>query len=470
MAHIYEHAKLVTACMGLEAWDGTIASQLQQSWWSDSAQINAMSAHQVQSGLIALLEKKYWSRLWICQELYFARKIYILYGTTALQWAEFYEAYESSDIKLTTYCHMLLHMVNERQLRDSQPHVPSRSSRMASRFFRHRTAVKAPQPTLEELLEFTQEAECADPRDRIYGILKLCEETETITVDYAEDEANLMIRLMKSWHSTRSIVDQLQLLARTLRIDQGTQQSILQAPIRQPSIDTRNEGFRRLSVEWDTRLALTRQSLSGVPKLYSIIDQAPEGHLCAETLLPSTSSTDEIAKFFTTQNSSLTALLTGESAQKLVFSFGLPVAVLCSTARKGDHIVSFGDLMLPPVDASWPSRPVLVLRKDESGRQNEFGLRVIGQGIVLPWAISSARQERDRRTLHIRDVGNELIVGMARFELLDCPTNIDNWMTFNQIPLYNYYEKYRAVGLENIPPERHAQGLASLHSESQGNA
>ncbi|RMZ90910.1 hypothetical protein DV736_g1877, partial [Chaetothyriales sp. CBS 134916] len=111
--------------------------------------------------LLRFCSLTYWTRCWIIQEFLQAKRIEVLCGTARLEWTYFDKVF--LDIRdLDTYPDYLAS-----ELKTFLNTVPSR---LTARRLLHRTS------RLEELLHEFYDAQCAEPRDKVYGLLGIAQD------------------------------------------------------------------------------------------------------------------------------------------------------------------------------------------------------------------------------------------------------------------------------------------------------
>ncbi|RMD43004.1 hypothetical protein DV735_g2087, partial [Chaetothyriales sp. CBS 134920] len=111
--------------------------------------------------LLRLCNLTYWTRCWIIQEFLQAKRIEVLCGTALLEWIHFDKVYLNIR-ELETYPDYLA-----LELKDFLNTVPSR---LTARRLLHRTS------RLEDLLHEFYDAQCAEPRDKVYGLLGIAQD------------------------------------------------------------------------------------------------------------------------------------------------------------------------------------------------------------------------------------------------------------------------------------------------------
>ncbi|KAL8650250.1 MAG: hypothetical protein Q9226_005219 [Calogaya cf. arnoldii] len=118
--------------------------------------------------IVWLLKRSWFSRLWIWQEVYLARSgANVICGDDTISWEDLRKAIYALCLQPGPY-----------HVRDIVE-IVDRATRI--------TFVDA-KKSLKEVLERTKHAQCSDPRDKIYGVLNLVEETQksSIQPDYTK--------------------------------------------------------------------------------------------------------------------------------------------------------------------------------------------------------------------------------------------------------------------------------------------
>ncbi|KAL8392481.1 hypothetical protein RB595_002607 [Gaeumannomyces hyphopodioides] len=104
----------------------------------------------------ALQTDKYWSRVWVLQEIGRARRLRVCFGSACIPWDDF--------IKLQT-----LHNCDSNGGGPLWLHLKLRVER---------------QHTLKQLLDDHQKSNCSEPRDKVYGLVGLASDASRFPVDY----------------------------------------------------------------------------------------------------------------------------------------------------------------------------------------------------------------------------------------------------------------------------------------------
>jgi hypothetical protein len=143
---------------------------------SDSESIGNFDP-KIRKAKIALLNRSYWSRLWIVQEIVMASKRLVLCGDVVCSWTLLKRAVDRLANK-STKAHCVVKAQGESILQ------------------------RTPAETLVDLLWWFDGQECEDPRDKIYGLLGLLfhlDETDApLTADYRKSEREVLVDVVQS--------------------------------------------------------------------------------------------------------------------------------------------------------------------------------------------------------------------------------------------------------------------------------
>ena len=135
-----------------------------------------------------ICERMYWTRLWVFQELKFAKQISLMCGDEIVQFARLAEPLADT----------FPYGIDD----EARPGVPG--------LMRHSAAARMVElcgqntPTsLWILLQFTQHLNCYDPRDKVYALLSIAKSgADGIEADYTMSLPELMNRVLSNLHST----------------------------------------------------------------------------------------------------------------------------------------------------------------------------------------------------------------------------------------------------------------------------
>jgi hypothetical protein len=186
MGVVYSEASKVIVWLGLPAANSNAAFEFIADGDAASLDIQA-GAYEVSNpfhptnlnAFFALCERGYWSRLWVVQEIVLAKELMVRCGPDAATWTAFSRAlqgYENCD-----------------RIKSSLPYLFDRQR--SDRYYECR---------LLNLLEACQASKCADPRDKVYGLLGLandCGEDELV-VDYSKTVYEVYTDVI-AFHSSR---------------------------------------------------------------------------------------------------------------------------------------------------------------------------------------------------------------------------------------------------------------------------
>lgn len=192
MGLVYSEASKVIVWLGLPAANSNAAFEFIADGDAASLDIQA-GAYEVSNpfhttnlnAFFALCERGYWSRLWVIQEIVLAKELMVRCGPDVATWRAFSRAlqgYEHYD-----------------RIKSSLPYLFDRQR--SDRYYECR---------LLNLLEACQASKCADPRDKVYGLLGLandCGEDELV-VDYSKTVYEVYMDVI-AFHSSRTRSRQL---------------------------------------------------------------------------------------------------------------------------------------------------------------------------------------------------------------------------------------------------------------------
>lgn len=149
-----------------------------------------------QNALPDVVQRPYWNRLWIIQEISLATEVFVWCGERRLVWTDFLDGIES----LKTPEHdRILQAINEistsrvaapmGSIRFSQLSMNSTSPGTDSR--RGSISLK-----LVDLVKQFKDHKCEDDRDRIYGLVSIAADGAKVEIDYHKTIAEVMIDLV----------------------------------------------------------------------------------------------------------------------------------------------------------------------------------------------------------------------------------------------------------------------------------
>ncbi|KAH7317337.1 heterokaryon incompatibility protein-domain-containing protein [Rhexocercosporidium sp. MPI-PUGE-AT-0058] len=161
--------------------------------WGTGGEITIVELDlELSNAIVALFDRAYWGRLWIIQELLFAKEARIQCGSHYIGWKHlhnFYVAVENSIVELRS---------------DHGGGVYSSYNNLAFRLDSCR--LRFPENgkvSLLSLLDDFSSSQCEDVRDKIYGIAGLARETTDLEIDYSKSLTQIYVDLIGS-HLNRS--------------------------------------------------------------------------------------------------------------------------------------------------------------------------------------------------------------------------------------------------------------------------
>jgi hypothetical protein len=184
MAEIYKRARVVVAWLGPGTEESHIAINLLKEFFDgDTASLlykycrNSATEKTLET-LVALHKRPYWNRLWIIPELMLASKVLIYWGDDEIDW----------QILSTVWRKLKYEFENDWEgIYTLSSFVKSSLGQLVELYdvMRH---PKAQELSLVNLILLFHEAQCKDPRDRIFGYRSLAPSCcqQHISVDYSK--------------------------------------------------------------------------------------------------------------------------------------------------------------------------------------------------------------------------------------------------------------------------------------------
>ncbi|PVH81665.1 HET-domain-containing protein [Cadophora sp. DSE1049] len=204
MNQIYQKADCVLVWLGEadEASTSTFEALRPLAELDDFSSVCFKDRDGIWKGLLAISRRKYWTRVWIIQEITVARDIEVFCGKQKISWSILATATKFPPDKLTTWASDLWTPLadNEderqimrrgigRQLHHSTMYGLMRSQRRWPRYME----------TITTLCTRYKESECEDRRDRIFALFKISKEValgRDFSVDYKKDLEGIFLALM----------------------------------------------------------------------------------------------------------------------------------------------------------------------------------------------------------------------------------------------------------------------------------
>ena len=122
--------------------------------------------------LSTMMQSPYWNRLWIAQEIWFSKKIFLLHGEHILPWSSLQDDVSPSYMRSAT---------SEVEFENRIRSIPSRVRDLV---VEKRHFADGDQ-RLSYILESFGGLECADIRDKVFGLQGLVSEKTRVAVDYS---------------------------------------------------------------------------------------------------------------------------------------------------------------------------------------------------------------------------------------------------------------------------------------------
>jgi hypothetical protein len=162
-------------------WLGEADQMIQTAFKSDLENLEESERHTFCSWICG---HKYWTRLWIIQEVTPSQDLRVFIGRHSEKWEAFLESLSQHAGKYDELSHQMRIIKNLDQKRRGRLGDTSR---------------------LEKLLEDFRYAECQEPRDRIYGLLGLAHDCQdqSIKADYTKSTFDLYTEVMGKFSRTQ---------------------------------------------------------------------------------------------------------------------------------------------------------------------------------------------------------------------------------------------------------------------------
>jgi hypothetical protein len=140
-------------------------------------------------GLLYLMQRSWWQRMWVIQEIVFARKARLLCGDRSVIWP--------SLNRLDTIISKLKQVI---QITSSRQHEHGTGLENLLEILQIQSRImKEPKPSLLDLVELFQTRQCTDRRDRVFAILGLAaeEDSKENPPDYSMTLPEVQMRLFR---------------------------------------------------------------------------------------------------------------------------------------------------------------------------------------------------------------------------------------------------------------------------------
>ena len=192
MAHIYKSATSVLAWLGETSDDSDHAMNMARKW--GRKHLNRHSRYLIQkirtekfderswTAMNKLLNRSYWTRTWIYQELVLGRKVYVRCGNKQIDW-DCVKGLDEASYQLERKMDLFRLELNPVHLNMV---VESGLDKLS--LFLNFDKAKEQSATLFPMLQWTSVLSCKDPRDHIYAIMGLARDADCYPEpDYSQD-------------------------------------------------------------------------------------------------------------------------------------------------------------------------------------------------------------------------------------------------------------------------------------------
>ncbi|SMR59278.1 unnamed protein product [Zymoseptoria tritici ST99CH_1E4] len=190
MADIYSSAALVVLWLG-PAYEGSdlgmrAFTRIRTTTQSDDTKSQILWRSREGTAIRRLCERRYWTRLWVLQELALAdRKIDIMCGGKVATWIDFTS--------------VILHIRTPLGSRAESQYTYERIMKSPARaMFIQASKTSADSRLLDHILS-ARHLQCSDPRDKVYGVLGIAKLTKAVPIsaDYNLDLVRLAYEVLQ---------------------------------------------------------------------------------------------------------------------------------------------------------------------------------------------------------------------------------------------------------------------------------
>jgi Heterokaryon incompatibility protein (HET) len=117
-----------------------------------------------------LLQRPYWTRVWVIQEVVLARRLWLLYGEKTITWDSFAAALQR-----------LL-----RSVPSEDSFIPNLDWERVSQLVEARNNRDKERPDLLQYIQIFRDSRCTDARDKIYGLRGIAVDGDALRIDYTQ--------------------------------------------------------------------------------------------------------------------------------------------------------------------------------------------------------------------------------------------------------------------------------------------
>lgn len=184
MGDIYSRAAFVMAWLGSPEAESELAMDIIRQHMTMVAM--QLMEEGWKAAVKALLQRPYWSRLWVAQEFLLAKDILICCGTKQVTWDRLssWESEAQPTFSAPSVVKSRIKMGDGDHLYDPIL-VQYQNSPDEMTFTR-----------LQEWISVSSHLQCADPRDKVYGLLSMPGVSAAIKVDYAKTKEELYVEMV----------------------------------------------------------------------------------------------------------------------------------------------------------------------------------------------------------------------------------------------------------------------------------
>jgi len=217
MPTIYSRASHVVVWLGPSHNNSTIAMEFLRQPKARRPKANAhVWSEPAGLGIAHLCYRAYWGRLWIYQELVLASEIWLLCGSELVEWNALIELWSA------------VQNFREGSRVESQPAYHMFKQSPALKILDSITITNKPK-SLWDYMHATAHLECADLRDKVYGLLGVCKSgCRDINADYNLPLPTLLNRVLRNYHelhpptSLKRSLEQCRYLEKLLGLHPGS--------------------------------------------------------------------------------------------------------------------------------------------------------------------------------------------------------------------------------------------------------
>ncbi|KAK4950640.1 hypothetical protein LTR10_010633 [Elasticomyces elasticus] len=188
MSKIYSDAKIVLIWLGPRSPDSDSAMRVLDEpvgYWRDSQRFYDMWTLEHSTAIHLLVERPYWSRLWVFQEVAFARRKLLMCGDWCVAWESFADLVDVVERKSTSDSGVRLLRPDTLAGAKRSWGVVARETMESCHAVRNSLAmlvIKRASQTVQvvplwDLMFALQHLSCSDPRDKVYALLGVAAQT-----------------------------------------------------------------------------------------------------------------------------------------------------------------------------------------------------------------------------------------------------------------------------------------------------